>query len=382
MNSDSLPGGGNKLQLGLFATNLERGGTASTMKGTLSLNWDEEVRIARAADQMGLELLVPVARWRGFGGITDYAGSCYDTFCWAAGLAAATESIRLMTTCHVPTIHPLVAAKQLTTIDHISNGRIGLNIVAGWFRPELEMFGAPMLEHDRRYDLADEWTKILTQLWTSGDPFSHQGDFFSVTDAVSNPKPIQAPRPPIMNAGGSSRGQRFAAEHADMVFLSLSDLSAEDLDGARAKVDDYKNLARDEFGREIQAWTHVNIVCAETMEEAREVEREMLSGGDVDAIKNMLKIMGVESAVLGDVAWEGLIDRFIAGWGGAIITGDPAYVAQRLQAVSDAGFDGCLLVMPRWDDGVKILGDKVLPALEAAGLRHPAAVAHAAGARS
>jgi dimethylsulfone monooxygenase len=376
MISDSSPShAANKLQLGLFATNLERGGTASTMKGTLALTWDDEVRIARAADQMGLELLVPVARWRGFGGVTDYAGSCYDTFCWAAGLAAATESIRLMTTCHVPTIHPLVAAKQLTTIDHISHGRIGLNVVGGWFRPELEMFGHAMLEHDRRYDLAEEWTKILTQLWTSTEPFSYHGDFFSVNDAVSNPKPVQAPRPPIMNAGGSPRGQRFAAEYADMVFLALSDLSAEDLDGARAKVENYKGLARREFGRDIQAWTHMNIVCAETTEEAQQLEREMLSGGDVEAITNMLKIMGVESSVLGTQAWEGLIERFIAGWGGAIVTGDPAHVAQRLRSISDAGFDGCLLIFPQWDEGLKLMGDKVLPLLEDAGLRTPFAAA-------
>ena len=114
--------------------------------------------IARLADAMGLELFVPVARWRGYGGSTNYASASFDTFCWAAGLAMATRNAFIFSTCHVPTLHPIVAAKQLTTIDHISGGRAGINTVGGWFRPELEMFGRPLLEHDRRYDLAEEWT--------------------------------------------------------------------------------------------------------------------------------------------------------------------------------------------------------------------------------
>jgi alkanesulfonate monooxygenase SsuD/methylene tetrahydromethanopterin reductase-like flavin-dependent oxidoreductase (luciferase family) len=364
-------GVGRTLKLGLFGLNLERGGTNSAAEGMLELEWEHVVRISQHADRIGLEMLVPVARWRGFGGELDYGQASYDTFCWAAGLAAVTSRIRLMTTCHVPTIHPIVAAKQLTTIDHISRGRIGLNVVGGWFRPELEMFGKPLLEHDKRYELAEEWTRILTQLWSETEEFDFEGEFFRVSKAKSDPKPIQRPRPPIMNAGGSPRGQRFAAEFADLVFLSLSDLDDGDLEAARQKVARYKDAASTEFGRTVEAWTNVTVICAESSEEAAEIEREVLAKGDVEGVKNLLRIMGMESAVLGEAAFDSLIDRFIAGWGGPIITGNPEQVAGQLQKLASIGMDGALMMLPRWDDGLTIFGEQVLPILENRGVRLP-----------
>ncbi len=94
---------------------------------------------------------MPVARWKGFGGKTNFNGSNFETYTWAAGLAQATENTAVFTTSHVPTVHPIMAAKQATTVDHISNGRFALNIVCGWFAPELEMFGAP--HHGARHAL-------------------------------------------------------------------------------------------------------------------------------------------------------------------------------------------------------------------------------------
>ena len=75
----------------------------------------------------------------------------YETYTWAAAVAASTERIACVSTSHVQMVHPLFAAKQATTIDHVSNGRFGLNIICGWFAPEMEMFGGKMMEHDTRY---------------------------------------------------------------------------------------------------------------------------------------------------------------------------------------------------------------------------------------
>jgi FMNH2-dependent dimethyl sulfone monooxygenase len=216
-------GNRNRLKLGTFSTNLHGGGAITSLDGVLTPTWPEVVQIAQLADRMGLELFVPVARWRGYGSKTNYAAASFDTFCWAAGLAMATEYAYIFSTCHVPTLHPIVAAKQLTTIDHISGGRSGINTVGGWFRPELEMFARALLEHDRRYDMAEEWTDILLKLWTESDGVNFEGEFFTVNDAISEPKPVQHPRPPIMNAGGSGRGREYAARYADIVFVHVQD---------------------------------------------------------------------------------------------------------------------------------------------------------------
>src|SRR2546428_22525 len=142
------------------------GCAATTAEGHLETSWPTNVDIAMTADQAGIEAMVPVARWKGFGGPTNFNGSCYETYTWAAGLGAMTRQTAVFSTSHVPTIHPVVAAKQATTIDHISNGRFALNVVCGWFDPEFQMFGAPVMEHDALYDYASEWIEIVRRLWT------------------------------------------------------------------------------------------------------------------------------------------------------------------------------------------------------------------------
>ena len=76
-------------------------------------------------------------------------------------MACNTERLMVFATSHVPTVHPLLAAKQSATIDNISAGRFGLNIVCGWFRPEIEMFGIEQQDHDARYRMADEWLTVM-----------------------------------------------------------------------------------------------------------------------------------------------------------------------------------------------------------------------------
>ena len=105
----------------------------------------------------------------------------------------------MFATSHVPTMHPVMAAKQAGTIDHISGGRFTLNVVTGWYRPEIEMFGAPLLEHDTRYDMATEWIEIIKRLWTSEEEFDFDGKFYNVKGAIMAPKPIQKPHPAIMS---------------------------------------------------------------------------------------------------------------------------------------------------------------------------------------
>ncbi|NNL87144.1 MAG: LLM class flavin-dependent oxidoreductase, partial [Myxococcales bacterium] len=139
--------GDNPLKFGVFGVNVSHGCAITAAEGTIEVNWAESVELARAADRAGIEAMVPVARWKGFGGSTNFNHRTFETYTWAAGLAQATERIAIFATSHVPTIHPVLAAKQATTIDHISGGRFGLNIVAGWNATEFEMFGKSQLPH-------------------------------------------------------------------------------------------------------------------------------------------------------------------------------------------------------------------------------------------
>ena len=128
-------------------------------------------------------------------------------------MSALTKYSGVFATSHVPTMHPVMAAKQAATIDHIGGGRFTLNVVTGWYRPEIEMFGAPLLEHDTRYDMAAEWIEIIKRLWTSDKEFDFEGSFYKVKGALIAPKPIQQPHPVIMCAGASPKGREFSARY-------------------------------------------------------------------------------------------------------------------------------------------------------------------------
>ena len=123
-------------------------------------------------------------------------GRQFETFTWAAGLAAVTERMNIFATCNIQFMNPVLAAKMLVTIDHISNGRMGLNITAGYFGPEYDMFGVELPEHDIRYELADEWTEIAERLWADDEEkFDFDGEFFQLKGAQGYPKPVQSPQP-------------------------------------------------------------------------------------------------------------------------------------------------------------------------------------------
>src|SRR5829696_6580570 len=233
-----------KLKLGVFGINCSYGVNISHAPTTYKVTWEHTLKIIRRADAMGFELALPVARWRGFGGTTDFNGESFETYTWAAGLAQATKNIMVVATSHVPTIHPIVAAKQATTIDHITNGRFALNVVCGWFVPELEMFGAPIMEHDERYAYATEWLDVLKLLWTSEDEFDYDGRYFHIKRGFHQPKPIQKPFPVIMNAGGSGVGRHFAAKHCDMIFIHIKGM---DIEAARRDIEEVRMMARKEY---------------------------------------------------------------------------------------------------------------------------------------
>src|SRR3546814_14869699 len=99
----------------------------------------------------------------------------------------------LFRSVHVPIVHPLIAAKAMATIDHISGGRGGLNIVMGWNERDMGMFGIPLRAHDARYRYGAEWIVVFERICDSDEPFNLEGEFFHLTPCQSAPRPIQKP---------------------------------------------------------------------------------------------------------------------------------------------------------------------------------------------
>jgi len=322
--------------------------------------------------------MVPIARWRGFGGPSNFNGNCIETYTWAAALAAVTKRIFLFATSHVPTIHPIVAAKMGTTIDRVSKGRFGINMVCGWFTPEMEMFGRKMMEHDTRYEYATEWVEIVEKLWTE-QWFDYQGNFLTVKQGFADPKPHQSPRPVLISAGSSGKGRDFAAKYCD---INFSVIEEEGLDKATAWVKEMKKMAWERHQREIGTFTYSYAVVRDTEKEAKEYwDYYVNQKGDWEAADNICKIFGVESGSYSPDYMDKFRRNFIAGWGGYPLVGTPEQVTDRIVELSKTGVDGSLISMVDYNQELPYFNAKVLPLLEQAGLRKPRATASAAPAR-
>jgi alkanesulfonate monooxygenase SsuD/methylene tetrahydromethanopterin reductase-like flavin-dependent oxidoreductase (luciferase family) len=359
----------NRLKLATFATNVTGGNTMTAVPERLEIDWETTVDLAREADDAGFEAIIPVARWMGFGGATNPQGASYETYTWAAAIAQATRRATIFATSHVTITHPIVAAKQIATIDHVSGGRCGLNIVCGWFAAENEMFGAEQLEHDARYDYASEWFEVVSRLWSTEEPFDFPGEFFNLPGLVSEPKPIQSPRPPIMNAGFSPVGQRWAARNADMAFTVPSERSFE---GARKAIGGIKKIANEEFEREIAVWIPCYVVCRPTEQEAQAyLEHYAVTNADTDALARLtaLTLPALDNAAPGER--DNMLRHVAAGLSGYPLVGTPEQIADTLQGLAAAGADGCTLNWVDYPTELRSWNAEVMPLLERAGLRAP-----------
>jgi alkanesulfonate monooxygenase SsuD/methylene tetrahydromethanopterin reductase-like flavin-dependent oxidoreductase (luciferase family) len=265
-------------------------------------------------------------------------------------------------------MHPVMAAKQMTTIDHISNGRAALNIVTGWNTPEIEMFGAPMLPHDERYAVAQEWVDIIRELWTRDDPYSFEGTYFRVKDALLKPQPVQRPHPVLMNAGGSPAGRAFGARNCDVVFIG-TDVGQQTPEGMAEKVAEFKRQGR-EHGRELQVWTNAYVVEGDTEADAMAFRDHYAKElGDWDAAHNLVTGLIGGSASYSPETIEAMKLHFIAGWAGYPIVGTSHQIVDQLAALSKTGLDGVLLSWPRYIEDMARFKESTYPLLVQAGLR-------------
>ncbi len=358
--------GENKLKLGFFSPNCSSGMAVTKVDERWVNSWDNNIELAKLGDEAGIEFLLPIARWIGYGGETDFHGSVLETVTWATGLLAHTKRINVFATVHTAFIHPVVAAKQLATADQLSSGRLGLNVVAGWNKPEYDAFGIDLPEaHHERYALAQEWFDVVQKIWTHDGPFDWSGTYYNLKGIYGFPRPYDG-APPIMNAAGSQEGRQFASKNADFLFcISV------DPDQSRQEVIDIKESAA-AIGRNAGVFTLCHVVCRPTQKEAEDYLNYYANeNADWDAVDNLMRLQGMHAQSFPKEALEMLRGRFAAGHGTFPLVGDPDHVAKELARVADAGFAGCTLSFVDYAKEFPYFRDEVLPRLEKMGLRQP-----------
>jgi dimethylsulfone monooxygenase len=357
----------NALKIGFFGPNCSSGIAATKVPERWSGSWEDNLRLARMLDEAGIEFVLPVARWKGWGGETNFEGSTFETITWACGLLAATKNITVFGTVHAPLVHPVFAAKQFVTVDHVSHGRFGLNVVCGWNQDEFDMFGYAQREHDDRYAHGGEWLDVIQRLWSDAGPSDFAGTYFQLRDLEAQPKPYGGSRPIVMNAGASPAGKAFALARADCLFTPLRTLE----DGA-GSVAALKTEAR-RLGREVEVYTNVHIICRATTAEAKDYYHYFAdANADWGAVEHMHDIGNRhQSTSHRDGAYERMKVRFAAGYGGYPLVGDPDSVAAEIARVSAAGFTGFSAGLVNYLEEFPYLQAELLPRLERLGLRTP-----------
>jgi alkanesulfonate monooxygenase SsuD/methylene tetrahydromethanopterin reductase-like flavin-dependent oxidoreductase (luciferase family) len=357
---------GNRLKLGFFSPNCSSGMAVTKAPERWDNSWDNNIALAKLADDAGIEFLLPIARWIGYGGETDFHGSVLETITWATGLLAHTSRINVFATVHTAFIHPFVAAKQLATADRLGRGRLGLNIVAGWNKPEYDSFGVDLPSaHSDRYALAQEWFDYVRAVWNHDGPFEWNGRFFKGKGIYAFPRPYDG-QPPIMNAAGSQEGRDFAVANADFLFcISI------DLDQSRAEVAAIKEKAR-ATGRNTGAFTLSHVVCRPTLKEAQDYYRYYSEEqADWGAVDNLMALQGLHAQSFPEEALRTMRGRFAAGHGTYPLVGDPDTIAAEMARITEAGFAGTTLSFVDYVKEFPFFRDEVIPRLERMGLRQP-----------
>jgi dimethylsulfone monooxygenase len=359
----------NTLKVGVFGANCSSGRSATKVPERWSASWADCLRLARMADEAGIDFILPIGRWKGYGGDTDFHGETLETKTWAAGLLAATRRITVFGTVHAPLFNPIIAAKECVTCDQIGEGRFGLNIVAGWNEGEFEMFGVRQRDHETRYAFAQEWVDVVKRAWSEEDDFDFDGQFFKLAGIRAKPKPHGGTRPMIMNAGSSGTGQAFALRNCD-AFFTATNASRKSIEGTAKKVAEVKAQART-FDRDIEVYTVGHVICRSTQQEADDYYRHaFIDNADWGAVERMMALRNITRDSLTAEEYAAKRHYFAANAiGGYPFVGTPDRVAEELANLSRAGVRGIAFSLVNYVDELPYVCEEVLPRLARLGLR-------------
>jgi FMNH2-dependent dimethyl sulfone monooxygenase len=178
----------------------------------MAATWEYTSKLARRSEEIGYDLsLIAELNLNDIKGVDAPSLDAWST---SAALAAVTKSLELMVAVR-PTFHsPALFAKQAANVDHISNGRLALNVVSSWWEQEARMYGVDFERHDDRYGRTSEWLDVVNGVW-SEKSYNHAGKYYKTENTVLEPKPVRSPRPPIYAGGESEAAKNLIAQKCD-----------------------------------------------------------------------------------------------------------------------------------------------------------------------
>ena len=350
-------------KLGLFGANCSSGRAANVLPERWLADWASCEKMARLADEGGIDFILPIGRWKGYGGPTDFQGTTFETITWATGLLAHTDKLTIFGTVHAPLFNPMVAAKQIVTADHVGKGRFGLNIVVGWNEPEFRMSGVNQREHGDRYEYAEEWISAIKKMWNTTKPFDYKKNYLELSNVVAKPKLYSDSSPLLINAGRSEVGRAFALRHCHAFFTNFHET---DVKKSAEFVSKFKSDAR-ALGREVNVFTQGHVVCRSSRKEAEQYFEHLTTEAvDYAALEGLLKLKNITRNNTED--YDDVVKKLPPKNVGYPIVGCPDDIVEKFTLMHSAGLSGIAFSLVNYVDELPIIINEVIPRLRIAGL--------------
>jgi alkanesulfonate monooxygenase len=315
-------------------------------------------KIARASEEGGFgTLLLPVGT------------GCLDGWAAASFLAPQTTTLRFLVALRPGFVQPSVAARQATTFDYLSGGRLSINVVTGG-SPQEQARDGDFLDHDTRYQRTKEYIRLTKRLLTETN-VDHEGDYFRIKGATLFPPPVQQPYPPFFIAGESEAGKGVIAEEAQVYMTwggPLEEMARKlgDIRGrveARGRTAGYSISFQVILGdTEEEAWAKADDMLQHISTASIDRQREYFRTIDSVGQKRLARYVETSannSYRLGPNLWAGLT-QVLSGNSIALV-GTPDQVADRIIEYVGLGFDHVLLRGFPHLEMITQLGREVLP---------------------
>ena len=348
------------LSFAYWVPNVSGGLVTSTIEQRTDWSFAYNRTLARIAERAGFDYALSQVRYTASYG----AEFQHESTSFSLALLMATERLKLIAAVHPGLWQPGVLAKWLATADHLSGGRIAVNVVSGWFADEFRQLGEPWLEHDERYRRSAEFIQALRAIWTE-DPANLAGDFYRIRDFSLKPKPLSwpgRPHPEIFQGGNSTAARVNGGRLSDWYFSN-----GKSFDGMREQLDDLRRVAA-EAGRTDGPKFGLNgfVIVRDSEHEAREQLREIVAKAHVEAVEGFgdaVKQAGQSTAdkkgMWADSSFEDLV-QYNDGFKTNLI-GTAEQVAQRIIDYRKLGVDLILTAFLHFQEEVEQFGREVMP---------------------
>lgn len=343
------------IKFAYWVPNVSGGLVVSNIEQRTSWDIDYNRKLAQIAEKAGFEYALSQIRFTaGYG-----AEFQHESVSFSHALLAATTKLKVIAAILPGPWNPVLAAKQLATIDLLTEGRVAVNIVSGWFRGEFTAIGEHWLDHDERYRRSKEFIEALKGIWTQ-DNFTYRGDFYRFSNYSLKPKPLQQPHPEIFQGGSSRAARDNAASVSDWYFTN-----GNTVEGIKAQVDDIRAKAAAN-NHSVKVGVNAFVIARDTEEEARAVLKEIIDKANPEAVnafghevKNAGAASPEKEGNWAKSTFEDLV-QYNDGFKTNLI-GTPQQIAERIVELKAVGVDLILSGFLHFQEEVAYFGEKVLP---------------------